>query len=346
MIIINFFKKYVSHFLAIISNLLVYVFLMMPLIVYTTIDGDVTKNFSLNIFQLLFSNQSHAWVWILFLFLTLNGTILMIIISIFKHFDKIKEVLVSVELLNLCILSCLVFVSKEIFNWTVAEVVENYDSCQIGWGFAVVIVLLGCQILFCISFVSFTKGGLKVLCENAMMVALAFVLSFIKFFSMPTGGSVNLQMLPLMILALRAGPLSGFLFGGFLYGLLTCFTDGYGFQSFPFDYLIGFGSVAIIGLFKPLILGKDIKKSKKDDNTAENEKPKLPNFILGEVFILIGGILVSCVRFIGGVVSTLAFWAPGNLVYALTYNAPYIFVSGALATAGLMLIYPVLRKLR
>ena len=353
MIIVNFFKKYVSHFLAILANLLVYAFLFAPFIIYTIEGAEGTKSFSLNIFQLMGNNIGHSWAWIVIFVSFLVSTQVIVVIGIFKNFDKVKEILVTIQLLLLSLLSCFLFISKEMFNWVSADVIANYDSCMIGWGFAVVIVLMGLQILFCVSFVSFANGGLKVLVENAMLVALAFILSFVKLFSMPTGGSINFQMLPLMILAIRRGPLSGFLFGGIVYGLLTCFTDGYGFQSFPFDYLVGFGSVAILGLFKPLIMGMDIKPKKNKikneelpDELPTPEKKQLPNVIKGELFILIGGLLATFVRFVGGVSSTLAFWAPGNFAYALTYNAPYIFISGAMSIAVLMIIYPLLRKLR
>ena len=52
----------------------------------------------------------------------------------------------------------------------------------------------------------------KVLClvECAVMVALAFGLSFIKLWQMPLGGSITLcSMLPILLIAVKYGPLVG-----------------------------------------------------------------------------------------------------------------------------------------
>src|SRR5215212_1661733 len=45
----------------------------------------------------------------------------------------------------------------------------------------------------------------RVLTEAALAVALSFVLGFIVLFKMPFGGSVSLEMIPLILLALRQG---------------------------------------------------------------------------------------------------------------------------------------------
>ena len=45
----------------------------------------------------------------------------------------------------------------------------------------------------------------RVLAEAALAVALSFVLGFIVLFRMPFGGSVSLEMIPLILLALRQG---------------------------------------------------------------------------------------------------------------------------------------------
>ena len=46
-----------------------------------------------------------------------------------------------------------------------------------------------------------TKSHLKLraLCEGAIMVALAYVLSFIKLFELPQGGSIDIGMLPIFL---------------------------------------------------------------------------------------------------------------------------------------------------
>lgn len=52
-----------------------------------------------------------------------------------------------------------------------------------------------------------TKSHLKLraLCEGAIMVALAYVLSFIKLFELPQGGSIDIGMLPIFLYCARWG---------------------------------------------------------------------------------------------------------------------------------------------
>ena len=40
----------------------------------------------------------------------------------------------------------------------------------------------------------------RMLCEGAVMIALALVLGLLKPFELPQGGSISLEMLPLFIL--------------------------------------------------------------------------------------------------------------------------------------------------
>ena len=59
----------------------------------------------------------------------------------------------------------------------------------------------------------------RVLAEAALAIALAFVLGLIKVFQMPFGGSISLEMVPLILLALRQGPAVGIVAEA-AYGLL------------------------------------------------------------------------------------------------------------------------------
>lgn len=87
-------------------------------------------------------------------------------------------------------------------------------------------------------------ADIRSMAEVAVLSGLAIGLQFIKVPLGATGGSVNLGLIPLFMVALRHGPAKGFLAGGIVFGLVTCLTDGYGFHTYPFDYLVGFGSVA------------------------------------------------------------------------------------------------------
>ncbi len=158
--------------------------------------------------------------------------------------------------------------------------------------------------------------------EEAILVASAFGLNFLKIPVGATGGSINLQMLPLMLIALRRGPARGFIAGGIVYGLLTCFTDGYGFATYPFDYLIGFGSIAVMGFFGKLVFAPGQKTYS----------------LKGEIFILVAGLLTTFVRFAGSTASSMIVYSY-TFVDAVVYNALYIPLSGAVATIALMALY-------
>ena len=88
---------------------------------------------------------------------------------------------------------------------------------------------------------------LQMLCEGAILVALAQILSMLKLWEMPWGGSITLGMLPIFLFAVRWGTRWG-LVAGFAYGLLQVMFDG-GFaiswQSILGDYLVAF---TVLGL--------------------------------------------------------------------------------------------------
>lgn len=158
--------------------------------------------------------------------------------------------------------------------------------------------------------------------EMGILIGLALALNFVKIVQMPTGGSINFQMLPLFILALRKGPIKGFIGAGIAYGLISCITDGYGIATYPFDYMLGFGSVCVLGFFTPFIFGEDQKNY---------------NF-KGELFIIIGAFISTFIRFIGGTVSSMIIYGY-DLLPAMTYNSLYVSISGLIAIVVVMAVY-------
>ena len=98
------------------------------------------------------------------------------------------------------------------------------------------------------------KSHLRVraLCEGAILVALAFILSFVKLYELPNGGSLTPAMFPILLYALRWGLPRG-LIAGFVFGLLQLIFDGayaWGWQSMLLDYLLAFTPLGLAGLFK------------------------------------------------------------------------------------------------
>ena len=96
------------------------------------------------------------------------------------------------------------------------------------------------------------KNHLKVraLCEGAVLIAVAQVLSYLKLWEMPWGGSVVLSMVPIVLYAVRWGLGRGLL-AGFVFGALQFLLDGgfaIGWQSIIGDYLLAFGALGLAGL--------------------------------------------------------------------------------------------------
>ena len=83
------------------------------------------------------------------------------------------------------------------------------------------------------------------------MVALAQILSFLKLWELPQGGSVTLSMIPIFLFAVRWGAKNGLL-GAFVFGVLQLIFDG-GFaitwQSMLGDYILAFGVLGFSGFF-------------------------------------------------------------------------------------------------
>ena len=97
-----------------------------------------------------------------------------------------------------------------------------------------------------------THQRIRALTEGAIFVAMAFVLSFVKLYELPNGGSLTPAMFPILLYALRFGLGRG-LAAGFLYGLLQLLFDGayaWGWQCMLLDYLLAFIPLGLCGIFK------------------------------------------------------------------------------------------------
>ena len=98
-----------------------------------------------------------------------------------------------------------------------------------------------------------SRMQVRALCEGAIMVALAQILSYIKLFgNLPNGGSITFAMFPLLLFSVRFGLGKG-LMAGFTFGLLQLIFDGayaWGWQSMLLDYLVAFTPLGLAGLFK------------------------------------------------------------------------------------------------
>ena len=167
--------------------------------------------------------------------------------------------------------------------------------------------------------------------EIAIFCALAIVLdTFVKIPLGASGGSINISMLPLFVVAIRHGWFKGFFAAGLVYGLITCLLDGYGFVCYPLDYLIGFGSIAIVGLISPFLInnfGKSVKHT-----------------IICYLLVILSVSMWATVRFFASSLSSVLVWKY-TWSAAFLYNVSYIFISAVADIVLLSLSLYVIVKL-
>jgi len=145
------------------------------------------------------------------------------------------------------------------------------------------------------------KWNAKMLAYAALCIAVSFVLSYVRLFRMPQGGSITpASMLPVMLFAFTFGFGPG-LVCSLAYGVLQMFQDMYivGWVQATLDYVLAFGALSVVALFK---------------------KWKSPlNFSVG---VVVAGLLRVTCHVLSGVVY-FAEYAPEGmnpLVYSLVYN--------------------------
>lgn len=90
----------------------------------------------------------------------------------------------------------------------------------------------------------------QIFVEIALCIALAVVLSAIRIFQMPYGGTVSLVMLPLIVIALRRGVLAGVIAGAG-YGLIELMIEPWIVHPAQvlLDYPLAFGVIGLAGIF-------------------------------------------------------------------------------------------------
>ena len=165
------------------------------------------------------------------------------------------------------------------------------------------------------------KLTVKQLVFCAIAIDLGTVLSNIKLFEFPNGGSITLLSMLVICLPGYFFGLGAGLLTGVAYGVLQLLIDPYVLYPMQLvvDYLLAFGALGLSGLF----------------TNAKN------GMIKGYITAVLG-------RFVFAVISGWIFfgayawegWAP--LPYSLAYNAMYIFSEAAITVIILML--PAIKK--
>lgn len=167
------------------------------------------------------------------------------------------------------------------------------------------------------------KFSVKKLTFCAMAVALATVLSEVKLFHFPTGGSITLFSMLLICLPGYWFGLAAGIWSAIAYGVLQLIIDPY--ILFPaqliVDYILAFGVFGLSGLFA---------------NARNGLVKGYAAGVLGRYFfaVLSGWLFFGEYAWEG--------WNP--LLYSLAYNAIYIFSEAAI-TIVLLFLPPVKKAL-
>ena len=119
------------------------------------------------------------------------------------------------------------------------------------WGILAALVVLGVVIYLVTR--SNAKWTTRMIANAALSIALAFILSYIRLYKMPQGGSITLaSMLPIFMFAYAYGVAPGMLVG-LCYGFLQWMQDGF-YMVHPveavLDYLLAFAVLGLCGLAK------------------------------------------------------------------------------------------------
>ena len=320
----NLLKSLLPLFFAIVAILFLFGTILTYKIKYVP-EGEteaVKEYFDVHLWNMFDTSLTPLWIIVVILSFIICGGLLPFIGGFLR--GKVQENFVISGIFSSLISICFLAATKDLFANFASGLIENFNSADTGYGVALAILSMALSCFCSLAIVGKEYGeNVKGMTEDGVLIALAFVLNFIKIPLGSTGGSINFQMLPLFLIAIRRGPIHGFVSGGIVFGLLTCLTDGYGFFTYPFDYLIGFGSVAVVGLFRKQILDED--------------SPKLYS-IKGELFLLLGCVLATLIRFIGSTISSMVFYGYG-LKAAMAYNVLYIPLSGILSCVVIMALY-------
>lgn len=165
------------------------------------------------------------------------------------------------------------------------------------------------------------KWTVQMLVRASLSIALSFVLSYIKVFRMPQGGSITVaSMLPIMIFAYQYGVGPGFIAGA-AYGLLQLVQDFWVTNPLGLilDYPLAFAMLGFAGLLR-------------------SQKALIPGIIIA----IFGRFMCS---FISGFVFFAEFAAEGvhPVLHSLLYNGSFLLVEAIICIT--IVAIPQVRKM-
>ncbi|MBP3204696.1 MAG: energy-coupled thiamine transporter ThiT [Lachnospiraceae bacterium] len=182
-----------------------------------------------------------------------------------------------------------------------------------------VLALLGISLFFAKKHSA--KLTVKQLVFCAMSIALGTVLSNLKLFHFPTGGSITLLSMLVICLPGYWFGLGVGLLAGVAYGILQMLIDPYILYpaQLVVDYLLAFGALGLSGVF------------------SNSKQGLLKGYILGVLGRYLFAVLSGWIFF-----GSYAWDGWGALPYSLAYNA--IYISAEAAVTVVILLLPPVRK--
>lgn len=189
------------------------------------------------------------------------------------------------------------------------------------------------------SFKTSNKEKILTIVTGGVCIALSFVLSQLKLFEMPMGGSVTpASTLPLVVFAMAFGPVWGFV-AAFIFSLLQL-IGGELYTPFQviLDYTLGFTALGITGF-----------AAAKNDIRSRISSP-LKRFVAsGLIRALLFTTIAYVVRFICSVLSGVIFfaeYAPEGMnpwVYSMAYNGPFLAADLAIVLVVTVILYMTMK---
>ncbi len=166
------------------------------------------------------------------------------------------------------------------------------------------------------------KYTIKDITEIGILVGLALVLNLPVFsiHIMPNAGSISFTMIPLFIIALRKSWWKTLIATALIYGVFACLMDGYGFQTYPLDYMLAYGSITLVSLVRKPIFEK---------------KP-------GIIYLIVSAVIAILLRILFATIDGVWLY---NFTFlaSFIYNATYISITGAISLGILLLLYKPLQ---
>ncbi|SKA93450.1 thiamine transporter [Caloramator quimbayensis] len=133
---------------------------------------------------------------------------------------------------------------------SITNIFSDFSKVKIqSWAFIIALIAASFLIRKALKKENFST---KKLTHASLCIAASFILSYIRFYHWPQGGSITPgSMLPLMLFAYMYGPAEGIL-AGMVYGILQLIQDPFivHYVQVLLDYPLAFGALGLAGYFK------------------------------------------------------------------------------------------------